>query len=364
MQFEIVRLLREVSNDVFIVGDDDQSIYCFRGAKPEFLLQFNKYFENVKDVTLDTNYRSVPAVVEYSNRLILHNKNRFNKQMKAHQNGAEVPKILECEDGAAQVSVVIEKMNDYLKKGVSPQEIAIIYRNNTQARPFVETLLNSGIPCKIRDNMHTLYNHWICKDIISYLKLAENLSDFVSIERVINRPKRYISRDMLKMVRDAKSPLMEIVKNDQLSDWKKEPIEKMIYDLQVLQGKKLPEAIEYIKNSIGYVEYLNNYATYRKIAVENLLEVLNDVQDSAKRFDNYMQWEDSLKEVAEGLAKNNNKITNAVTLTTMHSSKGLEFEVVFVIDAVVGVVFIECGARGARPIAHRGVLMFVNIVVI
>ncbi|OOO00512.1 MAG: hypothetical protein ATN35_07045 [Epulopiscium sp. Nele67-Bin004] len=307
--------------------------------EPEFLLQFNDYFPNLNKVILDINYRSVPAIIEHSNRLILCNKNRFNKVMVPHKTGTTKPVIINCKDDNEQADIIINKILELKGKKFPLENIAIIYRNNMQAYSLLESLINLSVPFKIRDSMPSLYNHWITKDLLAYFKLAQNLSDIEHCARVINKPARYISRDILKNLQQNNINLVTLVRQGSLEKWQQEALEQLIYHLQLLKTKPLKDGITFIKNVIGYNNYLIKYAEYRRLPLNNFMEIFNEIEASCQDFDDYEQWEENLRHVSESIQNNKNKyIKDAITLSTMHSAKGLEFDIVFIIDAVDEVI--------------------------
>ncbi|MGL4736212.1 MAG: ATP-dependent helicase [Cellulosilyticaceae bacterium] len=340
VQFEVIKLLASKHRNLFIVGDDDQSIYGFRGSKPEFLLQFSEYFKEAEDVVLDVNYRSTKNILSYSNNLILHNQKRYNKVMKSFKGEGVMPQIIYCEDVKEEAVEVTKAILKHKETGQSYSECAVIYRTNIQARPMIEMLLGANIPFCLKDTMVTLYDQWITKDILAYLRLAQNPRADDYVLKIINRPSRYISKAHQANASSlGEGILFNLLKIDTLSDWQKDPVQQLIYHLQVLRDKPLKEAIAYIRKVIGYDEYVKEYAKFRRVPPSGLMEVLDEIEDSVKGYTQADAWEEALYEQAMSI-KQSTKLArgqDAVVLTTMHSAKGLEFHTVCVLDANDGV---------------------------
>lgn len=335
VQFECIKLLKESNDEIFVVGDDDQSIYSFRGAKPEFLLNFAEHFPSTTKVILDINYRSNSEIVQKSNSVIKCNKNRYDKVMKAHNTNKIAPQIVECKSARIQVKDVVTAIEEVLKKGVPSSEIAIIYRNNTEAQPFAEELLNRNLAFKMRDNITTIYNHWITKDILAYFRLAYDRSNADAFQAIANKPSRYIPRQIILNLRNF--TLSDLIQSDTLKAWQKEKLTKLDTKLNHLAKKTVSEGIEYIRDVIGYKKYLQYYAEECiKVDPQAFYDYLDDILYSATDIDDYLQWEDKLQKFDMQLQDQlrNQKSLDRVTLTTMHSAKGLEFEYVYIVNAV------------------------------
>ncbi len=338
VQFEIIKLIAGKHKDLFVVGDDDQSIYQFRGSKPEFLLSFEKHFTPVEKVLLDQNYRSTAPILNYSNALIAHNQNRYKKQMKADKLQGANPQFIMCEDTKDQAQKILQAITASTKQGVPLNECAIIYRTNMQARPIVETFVAAHIPFILKDSMVTLYDQWLTKDILAYLHASQDPSNAQATFQVINRPSRYISKSVIQELGElTQNSLNILAKSAKLTPWQQNYINEYIYHLQCLKNKPLSAAITYIRTIVGYDKYLQEYANYRKIPLSNLMDVLAEIQDSASAFDNVYAWEDHLKLFASGIQANKQQ-QKGVVLTTMHSAKGLEFTNVFILDVLDGVI--------------------------
>ncbi|MFA9376962.1 MAG: ATP-dependent helicase [Lachnotalea sp.] len=337
IQYDIIRMLAMPNNNLFIVGDDDQSIYRFRGAKPEIMLNFSKDYTKTKSVLLDTNYRSTKAIVDGAVRVIKNNKSRFVKNINTI-NGEGVPIVIQkLKDQNDENKVILDKIIEYREKGIEFSDIAVLYRTNTQPRTLIEKLMEYNIPFKMRDTIPNIYDHWITKNIISYISIARGSRERKEFLQIINRPKRYVSRECIDNMQISFENLSEYYKE---KDWMVERINKLEYDLKMLTKMPPYAAINYIRQGIGYEEYLKEYAAFRKIKPEELIETLNEIQEGAKAFKTYEEWFTHIQEYTNELraqVKNRNNNFNSVSLATMHSSKGLEYKKVFIIDVNEGI---------------------------
>lgn len=337
VQYDIVRMLAMPEDNLFIVGDDDQSIYRFRGAKPEIMLNFEKDYKQTKKVLLDINYRSSVAIVDTALRVIKNNRNRFAKSIRTiNGNGAEV--VYRTFDGQPEENKdIVENILRYTKSGYEFSDIAVLFRTNTQSRLLIEKLMEYNIPFTMRDSIPNIYEHWITGNIISYIRIAMGSKDRKEFLQIINRPKRYVSREYINTTEISLEKLKEVYKD---KEWMQERIEKLEYDIKLLGRMDTYSAINYIRKGIGYEEYLAEYADFRKIKVEDLMDVLDEIQESSKNYKTFEDWFAHIEEYTIEIReqeKNKQMDANSVSLSTMHSSKGLEYKLVFIIDANEGI---------------------------
>lgn len=344
IQFDIVRMMAAPEDNLFMVGDDDQSIYRFRGSKPEIMLHVPKDYPKVKQVQLDVNYRCPNEVVEASLRLIEQNKERFSKRIVSWKSATEPPvddKDIVCfqqfNTQRDEILFIIKEIEARLQKGYALSDIAILFRTNMQPRFLMEQLMAYNVDFKTRDQIPNLYDHWIARDIRTYINIARGSRARKDFLMIINKPKRYISRDSLC---ESQVAFDEWEKMYDEQPWVAERIEKLHYDIKMLEKMSPYAAINYIRHGIGYDDYIADYAQYRNLNKDDLYEILDELQASAKGYHNYEAWELHIQEYTKELrekAKKKQENPNAVTLSTMHSAKGLEFKSVFIIDANQGV---------------------------
>ena len=339
IQYDIIKMLAGERKNLFIVGDDDQSIYGFRGAKPGIMLDFEKDFPTTKRVILDYNYRSTPNIVEAAERVIKHNKERFEKQVKAYRQPGTDIAIERFNTQTEQNKCILFRIEEYRKQGYDWKDIAIICRTNMQPRMLVEKFMEYNIPFIMKDGVPNLYEHWIAGNIIDYLKMAHGNRERALFLRIMNRPKRYISREW---VTRNQVNLEELKLHTADKYWVTERIEKLQLDLRRIQKMPPYGAINYIRHVVGYEEYLEEYAKFRNMKAEDLLEILDQIQETARPFKTQEEWFVHIEQYSMELEKqtkqrNNMEDTDGVVITTMHSSKGLEYSVVFIVDACDGI---------------------------
>lgn len=336
IQYDIIKMLAMPENNLFIVGDDDQSIYRFRGARPEIMLNFRNDFPKAKMVTLEENYRSVENIIEGASRVIRNNGTRYEKKIHGVKEKGEKLELYGFAGPAQENLGLVKKVQDYIEDGYQYEDIAVLFRTNTGARLLVEKFMEYNIPFRVRDSLPNIYDHWITKNILSYIRLALGSRERKEFLQIINRPKRYIGRECLDSMQISFENLRMYYEE---KNWMIDRIDKLEYDLQMLKNMKPYAAINFIRHGIGYEEYLAEYAEYRRIKPEELYEVLNELQEAAKAFETYDGWFKHMEEYGEILkrqAREQNMEEHAVTFTTLHSAKGLEFRVVFIVDANEG----------------------------
>ncbi len=337
VQYEIIKLLALPKNNLFIVGDDDQSIYRFRGAKPEIMLGFEQDYKDATRILLDTNYRSTSLIVQSAGKLISHNQNRFPKDISPHRGMGSPVDIAVFKDEKSEIAHIQRLVDDYISKGYSYSDIAVLFRTNTTPRLLVEKLLEHNIPFKMKDIIPNIYEHWIAKDILTYIRIALGSRARADFLQIINRPKRYISRDVFY---DPEVSFWDMKEYYSDKVYVVERIERLQYDLQWLQRMTPYEAINYIRHGIGYDDYILEYAGYRRMKPEELYEILDELQATAADFKSYDKWFDHITTYGEELKNQNQehmKEKDAISLSTMHSSKGLEYKAVIILNANEGI---------------------------
>jgi len=337
MQYEVIKMLARPEDNLFIVGDDDQSIYKFRGAKPEIMLNFKNDYPTCETVLLDINYRCSDIIVEGARKLIANNKNRYFKNIKAKKINGLPLEIKTFFNQEEENLYIIKQIQESIKQGMKYSDIAILFRTNIGPRLLLERVMEYNIPFKMKDKIPNIYEHWIAKNILTYIRMALGSRERGDFLQIMNRPNRYIKREIIE---SPKISFSELVRFYQDKEWMIERIYKLEYDLTLL-SKMIPyAAINYIRKGIEYEAYLKGYAEYRRIKYEDLLDVLNEIQESAKAYKTYEEWflhiEKYSKELIEQ-EKRKNENYNSITFATMHSSKGLEYKVVYLIDVNEGI---------------------------
>lgn len=337
LQYEIVRMLAKPEDNLFIVGDDDQSIYRFRGAKPEIMLGFERDYPGAGRILLDVNYRSTEEIVAPALRLIGENQKRFSKAI--HTTGRHGKNVITklWQDLGEENLAIAREIQLYLQSGVRPGDIAVLYRTNAGPRFLMEKLMEYNLPFRTRDTVPNLYEHWISRNILTYIRIAMGSRAREDILQVINRPKRYISRDAMP---DETVSFEKMKAFYAEKDWIAERIESLEGDLRAIARMSPLAAVNYIRQGMGYDEYLIEYATFRRMRPEELLETADELKESAAGFKTFDEWFAHIEAYKEELlrqAAQRRTETDAITLATMHSAKGLEFPIVYILDANEGI---------------------------
>ena len=338
LQYNIIKLMAGEKQNITVVGDDDQSIYRFRGARPEIMLGFERDFRNVKKVFLDINFRSSTQIVNASTKLISFNSKRFPKNFKAKNGDGAPVSLIEFKNPFLEVNSIIKDIKDYIKSGQDINNIAVLYRTNLSPRLLIERLMRNNIPFTIRDAIPNLFDHWVAKDIISYIKLAINMGDKSDLLRISNKPNRYISRDSLSSSRANIETLFDYY--DDKSYMIKRIVELREH-LRTIKNLKPATALRYIRNVVGYDEYIEEYCDMNGVESDDCYSILGDLENSAAEYNTFNDWFVHMDEYKDELIearKKSNENDKGVRLMTFHSSKGLEFDIVYIIDVNEGSV--------------------------
>ncbi len=359
-QFACLQILAEKHQNLFVVGDDDQSIYAFRGARPDFLLHFPTLYPAAKKVTLNTNYRSTERIVNLAERVIGNNEVRFVKNMKGIGEAGDKVTFFLAEDAAKEAAHIAEKIGRLLDEGVPLTEIAVIYRTNLQGGAFARELHKRGIPYDLRDNSGNVYEHWVAKDLLAYLLLAENEESDSALRRILNKPKRYIGKDLLA---EAEAMPYTLLRSffvcPSLKGWQEENLENLRIDLNQIRKRTPYDALKYIRKVIGYDEYLEEFAAYRRTSAQVLQEIADEIMETAKDCADVRSFREQLERLSLQMKEQSRKKgqkRNGVALMTMHGAKGLEFRAVFLPSLVEGIVPHE---KGMDTVAEERRLFYV-----
>ena len=359
-QFACLQILAEKHQNLFVVGDDDQSIYAFRGARPDFLLHFPTLYPAAKKVTLNTNYRSTERIVNLAERVIGNNEVRFVKNMKGIGEAGDKVTFFLAEDAAKEAAHIAEKIGRLLDEGVPLTEIAVIYRTNLQGGAFARELYKRGIPYDLRDNNGNVYEHWVAKDLLAYLLLAENEESDSALRRILNKPKRYIGKDLLAEAETMPYTLLRsFFVCPSLKGWQEENLENLRIDLNQIRKRTPYDALKYIRKVIGYDEYLEEFAAYRRTSAQVLQEIADEIMETAKDCADVRSFREQLERLSLQMKEQSRKKgqkRNGVALMTMHGAKGLEFRAVFLPSLVEGIVPHE---KGMDTVAEERRLFYV-----
>ena len=336
IQSKWLNILAEKNRNICCVGDDDQSIYSWRGAEIKNFLEFDKIYEETKVIRLEENYRSTQNILSVASALISNNQNRVGKTLKSKKNKGELIKLNCFKNGKDEAIGVSDELEQNLKKKVSFNKIAILVRAIFQTREFEERFLKVGIPYRIIGGIK-FYERAEIKDCIAYLRIIFQENDDLAFERVVNNPKRSIGDSTIKQIHEyAKKNSLSLEKSSkkliELNLVKPKTkigllsflnlIDKWRYDFNI---KKLSHVklLQLILDESGYSSMLKNK---KDLENENRLENIKELLSAMKEFDNL---EGFLEHVSLATSIDQEWDGEKINLMTMHASKGLEFEVVF-----------------------------------
>ena len=340
VQYEVIRMLAAPRYNLFVVGDDDQSIYGFRGAKPELMLYMKQEFPSLRTISLTVNYRSTEFITGAAARVILHNDTRFYKRVQSFRGRGQNVHVQEVLDEQEEAQYVTEEIQKKLDQGIKPGEIAVLFRTAVQARMISEILSEHRIPFEMRDYVTNFYRHFIVKDMMAYLQLAAGKRDRSLFLTICNRPLRYLARNSMENRQVNFEDLRKFYCD---KDWMLDIIDQFDVDVRMMKNMAPYAAIQYIRKKIGYDDFLKEYAEKHQIPWKQLMDVMAELEERSKNFKSYDEWEIHIAKYTQELEEQQAKARkikgereNKVQLMTIHSAKGLEFEDVFVIHANEG----------------------------
>lgn len=340
VQYEVIRMLAAPRYNLFVVGDDDQSIYGFRGAKPELMLYMKQEFPSLRTISLTVNYRSTEFITGAAARVILHNDTRFYKRVQSFRGRGQNVHVQEVLDEQEEAQYVTEEIQKKLDQGIKPGEIVVLFRAAVQARMISEILSEHRIPFEMRDYVTNFYRHFIVKDMMAYLQLAAGKRDRSLFLTICNRPLRYLARNSMENRQVNFEDLRKFYCD---KDWMLDIIDQFDVDVRMMKNMAPYAAIQYIRKKIGYDDFLKEYAEKHQISWKQLMDVMAELEERSKNFKSYDEWEIHIAKYTQELEEQQVKARkikgereNKVQLMTIHSAKGLEFEDVFVIHANEG----------------------------
>jgi DNA helicase-2/ATP-dependent DNA helicase PcrA len=334
VQYEIIEKLAYPRNNLTLIGDDDQAIYGFRGAFPDYLINFPKKFPMGKIFYLDENFRSTESIVNHAGKLIKNNIKRYDKDIQTQNLTGSPVEVIRLGSGEEQLSyiskILLEKENK--------SDVAVLYRNNLSSLPLIDLIDRQGITFYLRDYDESFFTHWVTEDILAYLRMALSRTDINSYKRIYFKTGHYINKAAIEFTeknietKTVFEGLLEFYK----TDGRMLPSVTLLLTLFNTLKQLRPEStIDYIRSHMGYDEYLENNAERQGYSIDNLKNILSILKLIAKGTSSIEEFFQRLHELKASMSRGKfNKHKNAVTFTTIHSAKGLEFEEVYLIDLV------------------------------
>lgn len=343
IQRDIIYKLAGKEGNLAVVGDDDQSIYMFRGARPEIMLNFSKDYPECKVIHMSTNYRSLKEIIKTADHVVKHNSQRFAKDFYGARQEKGKVFFRNYLNNTSQLGGVLHKVRELLDQGVKPEQIAILYRTNKESMPFAEYFMREKIPFQCNERLKSKYHHWIFQDIQAYWKLSRGKKDKISFQRILNHPNRYFYGKAFHSVDPNLSSLKQAVWEQKGGvHWQLqkglENAETLFQHFKILNTFSKPEVfMNYLYKATGYNDYLKEYAKLRKLDVKELTVVWNNLLDEAKLYGSWDVWGRYIVAYNRQLQQAN-KSKDGITLSTMHRAKGLEWDYVFIINCVDGTI--------------------------
>ena len=335
LQYDIVRLLAEPENNLFIVGDDDQSIYHFRGARPEIMLNFTKDYPGAEKVVLDVNYRCSKRILDSAMKVIGRNKTRFQKELSTPNPEGEPVRLCEYANPREEYLSVTAELRKRLEQGENLENTAVLLRTNQEAEGLIAAFMERQIPFTMKEKLPNLFQHWICRNLLAYMRFAQGERSRKLFLEIMNRPNRYISRDAIASDREISFERLRDFYKDK--DWMCDRLTTMETHLRILKGLPPYAAINFIRKGMGYEEYLQEYALYRKIKPEELGEILDRLSESTKGMNTLKEWEEYIEDYTRKLEEQAGKQKKeGVQILTLHGAKGLEFDRVYILNVNEG----------------------------
>ena len=342
LQYKIIDLIARKSSNLCVVGDENQSIYGFRGANILNILNFETNYNNAKIVKLEENYRSTTTILDAANELIKNNKSSKDKKLWTQNGKGDLIKVLACDNARDEVSRIIEIIKENHQNGIAYRDMTILYRTNAQSRVFEEGLLRYSIPHKVFGGI-SFYSRAEIKDIIAYLSIIVNPQDELNLQRIINVPKRKVGEKGIEKIityaRENNLNLLEVLSHIKeisgLTVVGKEKLLEMYDIIKELRDLSYIETASYIVQTlidkIKYIDYIKENYDDAEARIENIDEFKNSILELENvvgelRLNEYLE-NVSLISATDDLEEK----SDYVKLMTIHNSKGLEFPIVFLV---------------------------------
>ena len=325
-------MLMNKDNELFAVGDEDQCIYSFRGSKPEYMVNFHDTFKGGVKVKLLTNYRSKNNIVEVSKRLIDKNENRNEKEIISYCDSHGIVHYSTPYNEYMQGEEIAKHIKENYQGMYADN--AILYRTNMESRSMIDVLTKRKIPFVLLDKGYNFFNHFICKDLINYLKLSIDQYDKNAFAWIINKPFRYMSKENLAYInnyQEHKSPFDILINKKDMPPFQCKKIDDLRKEILYLNKMSLGSAIQYIISTMGYIDYLREYANKYGQSIDDLEEVLEEFKGAAEGFKTITEFLIHVNNVEEQI-ESSKAVEDGVILSTIHGVKGMEFNNVYIIN--------------------------------
>jgi DNA helicase-2/ATP-dependent DNA helicase PcrA len=338
IQNKIIEKVTELSNNLFVVGDDDQSIFGFRSANPKYLLNFKTVHPGARILIMEQNYRSTPEIVKVSNVFISSNMQRYKKAMFTENASEKAIMIRSFEYGYQQLDYIIEE----LKKKERIGQTAILYRNNISAINLIDHLELAKIPFYVRDSGYKFFNHWVIKDILNFMRFSYSDKNVGILETIYSKFDSYISKQQISYLKSqdpTKSVFDHLADLPNLPAFRKKNFQELKRQFKKLNAMNPVDALRFIRKELHYDKKLEEFSERVGLSLESFHGILATLETISQGIKTHKDFADRLSYLEQLMCESaENKDNNAVTLSTLHSAKGLEFESVYMLDLVDGIL--------------------------
>ena len=335
IQYAILKALSEKGASLFVVGDEDQSIYGFRGASPDILFRFAGDFPDCERIFLADNFRSKEEIVLLSKRLIGKNKKRFQKPLSGRRGRGGKAKYFLLETGVEEAVLLAEHVESLLREGCPPEEIAVLCRSKMQITPLLPGFMERGIPIVVVEELSNVFQNFIGKDILAYLRLAKNKESSQELVQILSKPYRGLRREKILHKDSGLSDLKRAAKTRK----EREETEKLEKHLEALSKLNPKEAVLFIRKEIGYEKYLEDFAKKKN---KDFTEWWESLEEITAMSEGYPDLDAFFRFVTEfnrrALERRKPEEEKGIRFMTYHSAKGLEFDEVFLPDCIEGII--------------------------
>jgi DNA helicase II / ATP-dependent DNA helicase PcrA len=341
VQYELVKMLSSKHGNVCAVGDDDQSIYSFRGSDPAYLFNFKTDFKNTEVIILNQNYRSPHEIVETANTLISANLNRHEKEMRAQYSGEYPPVIFHPYDEEEEATMILTDIQERIEQGERPADFAVLFRTNAASRAIFERLANSSLPFRLDQDIESFYERFMVKGMLSFLRLSLNPDDPEAIKNVL--PSLFLKQAIFRDLQ-ANSILNDCSMLEALTyvktgfAFQEQKLKRLIPVVRSLSSLSPVAAIDIVEKDLGYQDFIKKRGNEGN-QLEKGSDDVRDLKVAARNFKSiaeFIEHADHMIAMNSEIKRSSKVINDAITLSTIHRSKGLEYGNVYIIGTVDG----------------------------
>jgi len=334
IQADICYMIAGADGNIFIVGDDDQSIYGFRAAESKIMLDFAKTYPKCVRIDLDTNYRSCKSIITIADSLIQNNRTRFPKEFKAFREEEGTLHVLEFESGFAQAKRIAGEIKNAVSKNeLEYSDFAILFRTNNLSLPLTTILIKEDIPFYMKERVSSIHQDPICDDIRAYYLIASGQERRGNLQRILNKPLRYLPVDAFLNINFDEAKLLKAADIANIKPFAREKLKDLCWDIRALKDKKNPkEFLNYLMGPMEYRSGLKKTAEYLNKDANEYYEVLDELIAEASEFKTMEEWFNYIETYEVRLKEASKKKKGGVCLSSFHGSKGLEWKCVFVVN--------------------------------